>query len=90
MSTPNPELAAAAPTLIKAIQALQTALNTTLTGDPLLIPQRAGAAILILDGQLGLLLPSLATAEVGAVNTGIQTTLGGWITKLQSLTPPAA
>jgi hypothetical protein len=92
MSTPNPVLVAAAPTLIQAVQLLQTAINTILTGDPAQIPLRAGPAVGILVNQLELLLPGLATSEVGVVQTDINTKLGGLITKLQGLggTPAAA
>lgn len=85
MSTVNPILKAAAPTLIQAIELVQTALNTILTGDPLQIPMRAGPAAAILVAQLELLLPGLASAETGAVNTDVQAKLAGVITKLQGL-----
>ena len=90
MSTPSPVLVAAAPTLIQAVQLLQTAINTILTGDPAQIPLRAGPAVGILVNQLELLLPGLATSEVGVVQTDINSKLGGLITKLQGLTPGAA
>lgn len=85
MSTQNPVLVAAAPTLIQAVQLVQTALNTILTGDPMQIPMRAGPAAAILVSQLELLLPGLATSEAGAVNTEAQAKLSGLITKLQAL-----
>lgn len=85
MSTVNPILKAAAPTLIQAIELVQTALNTILTGDPAQIPMRAGPAAAILVAQLELLLPGLASAETGAVNTDVQAKLSGVITKLQAL-----
>ena len=90
MSTSNPVLVAAAPTLIQAVQLLQTAINTILTGDPTQIPLRAGPAVGILVNQLELLLPGLATSEVGVVQTDINSKLGGLITKLQGLAPGAA
>lgn len=85
MSTPNPVLKAAAPTLIQALTLVQTALATILTGDPAQIPLRAGPAAAILVAQLELLVPSLATAEIGAVNTDVQAKLAAVITKLQAL-----
>lgn len=85
MSTPNPVLKAAAPTLIQAITLVQDALNTILTGDPAQIPLRAGPAAAILVAKLELLVPSLATAEVGAVNTDVQAKLAAVVTKLQAL-----
>ena len=89
MSTENPILVAAAPTLITALQELQTAINTILTGDPLQIPLRVGPAVLVLTGQLQLLLPQLAVAEAGVVQAQVNTQIGGLITKLQGLSAPA-
>lgn len=88
MSTVNPVLQAAAPTLIQGIELFQAALNTILTGDPMQIPLRAGPAAAILVAQLELLLPGLATAEVSAVNTDVQAKLSGLVTKLQAMVPP--
>lgn len=85
MSTPNPILTAAAPTLIKALQDLQTAINTILTGDPLQIPLRVGPAVAILTGELQLLLPQLAVGEAGVVQADVNSKIGGLITKLQGL-----
>src|SRR5208282_5543375 len=85
MSDSNPVLKAAAPTLIVALQELQTALNTILTGDPLQIPLRAGPAVTILVGQLELLLPGLAAAEQSVVVTEVNGKLSGLITKLQAI-----
>lgn len=87
MSTPNPVLVAAAPTLIQAVQLVQAAANTVLTGDPLQIGLRAGPAFAILVSQLELLLPGLATAEVGTVNTDVQARLSALVAKLQALAP---
>jgi Transglycosylase SLT domain len=89
MSTSNPVLSAAAPTLIKAVGLLQTALSTILTGDPAQIALRAPPAAAIFVAQLQLLLPELASSEVGAVNTEVQAKLGGLVTKLQALVTPA-
>jgi hypothetical protein len=89
MSTPNPVLSAAAPTIVKALQEFQTALDTILTGDPMQIPLRAGPAVGILVGQLQLLLPGLAVAETGVVQTDIDAKIGGLITKLQAMAPVA-
>ena len=90
MSTPNPVVAAAIPTLISAVELFQTAFNTTLTGDPLQIPARAAAALLILEGQLGLLLPGFAGSEVSAINSSVQSGFANIITKLKAMQPPAA
>lgn len=89
MSTPNPTapapsaaLVAAAPFLKTALTDLKTAVNTTLTGDPLQIGLRAGPAFGIFLNQLALLEPSLASAEAGAVNTMIGSQIDGLIAKL--------
>lgn len=89
MSSTNPVLKAAAPTLIAAILQVKAAANTILTGDPAQIPLRAGPAFAILVAQLELLLPGLEVAEVGVVNTDINSKLDGLITKLQALNAPA-
>jgi hypothetical protein len=85
MSTPNPILKAAAPTLITAIADVKACLNTILTGDPLQIGLRAGPAAAILVSQLELLLPGLASAESGAVLTDVNTRLDGLTAKLQAV-----
>jgi Transglycosylase SLT domain len=90
MSNENPVLLAAAPTLVEGIGLLQTALNTILTGDPAQIALRAGPAAAIFIGQVELLLPQLASAEVGAVNTEAQAKLSALATKLEALATPAA
>lgn len=89
MSTTNPTapqpsaaLVAASPFLKTALTNLKTALNTTLTGDPLQIGLRAGPAFGIFLNQLALLEPSLAAAEVGAVNQSISAGIDGVIAKL--------
>lgn len=89
MSTQNPVLVAAAPTLVKAVELLQTCINTILTGDPMQIPLRAAPAAAILVSQLQLLLPGLLTSETAAVNAEINTKLSGLITQLQALSKPA-
>lgn len=85
MSTPNPVLVAAAPTLITAIGDLQAAINTILTGDPAQIGLRVGPAVAILVGQLELLLPGLEIAELSVVGTEANAKLGALVTKLQAL-----
>jgi hypothetical protein len=89
MSTPNPVLKAAAPTLITALQEFKTAINTILTGDPMQIPLRAGPAAAILIAQLQLLLPGLVVAETGVVQADVNTKIDGFISQLQALNAPA-
>lgn len=88
MTTPNPVLIAAAPSLISAIQAIQqfeTDIGTNIAQWPVTIP----AAKLKLLGNLALLLPGLETSEVSALGTVINTTTSGWIAQLQALGKPA-
>ena len=85
MSTPNPALVAAAPTLITALQQVQTMINTITTGDPATIGARVLPAAQIFLGQLTLLWPGLATAELGVAQTEINTKISGLITQLQTL-----
>jgi hypothetical protein len=73
---------AASPFLKTALTSLKTAVNTTLTGDPLQIPLRAGPAFTIFLSQLALLEPSLAASEVNVVNTTIGSQIDGLIAKL--------
>jgi len=82
VSVPSPALVAASPFLKTALTALKTAVNTTLTGDPMQIPLRAGPALTIFLSQLALLDPSLASAEVGVVNTDLGSKIDGLIAKL--------
>lgn len=86
MSTPNPVLVAAAPSLISAIKAIQqfeTDIGTNIAQWPITIP----AAKLKLLGNLALLLPGLETSEVTALATVINTTTNGWIGQLEALKP---
>lgn len=88
MSTPNPALVAAAPSLIAAIQAIQQFEND-IGPDPTKWVLTVEPAKLKLLGNLGLLVPGLEGAEVSALGTIINTTTSGWIAKLQALTKPA-
>lgn len=89
MSTPNPVLVAAAPSLIAALQAIQQ-FETDIGPNPTQWVLTLGPAKLKLLGALGLLLPGLEQSEVSALGTIINTTTSGWITKLQALSKPAA
>ena len=83
MSTPNPIVVAAAPSLIAAIKAIQqfeTDIGTDISKWPLTVP----AAKLKLLGALALLLPGLETSEVSALGTVINTTTSNWITQLEA------
>jgi hypothetical protein len=89
MSTPSPTasqpsaaLVAASPFLKQALTNLKAAVNTTLTGDPMQIPLRAGPAFAILLNQIALLEPGFLGAEAGAVNTDIGNDIDKLIAKL--------
>ena len=90
MSTPNPVLVAAAPSLIASLQALQTFV-TDLGPDPVQVPLRFPGASAKLLGSLELQLPALLASEYGAAQAVVNTQIGSLITKLQTaVTPPAA
>ncbi len=89
MSTPNPIEVAAAPSLIAALQAIEQFL-ADMGNNPLLWVANFPGAQLKLIGTIQLQLPSLATAEGGAIQTAINTQLTTWITQLQNLSKPAA
>ncbi len=82
MSTPNPFLVAGAPELIAALQAVQTAVTTITTGDPMTVGIRATGALAVLRGQLILIFPQFATAELGTVGTDINGEISGLIGKI--------
>lgn len=86
MSTPapNPVLTAAAPSLIAAIQAIQQ-FFTTIGTDPQQWAAKLLPAQTVLLGQLGLQLPALAQAEVGAGFAAADNLMNGWIAKLKAL-----
>jgi len=87
MSTPNPVLVAAAPVLVAALTDVKQAVTTILTGDPAQIGLRVGPAVAILDGQLALLFPELATAAEAVGAQEATSRLTGLISKLQALVP---
>jgi hypothetical protein len=93
-SAPNPVLKAAAPVLVSAIDALQE-FESDMGTTPLQWAANYQGARLKLLGNLGLLLPQLANAEGGALESVITTTTTSWKTELQAwiaapATPPAA
>jgi hypothetical protein len=87
MSTPNPALVAAAPTLIQALTDVKTAVTTILTGDPAQIGLRVAPALQILLGQLVLLEPALFSAEQSVALADATNGIDGLISKLQAITP---
>jgi len=83
MSTPNPIVAAAAPSLITALQALQT-FFTNLGTDPAQIAVKFPGATQVLLGTLEMELPGLAQSEIGALQTAANAKIAAWITSLQA------
>lgn len=89
MSTPNPALVAAAPSLIAVLQALQQ-FETDMGPNPLQWVANYPGAKLKLLGNVSLQLPALATAEGGALENLINQQTASWITQLQALSKPAS
>ena len=84
MSTPNPILVAAAPSLIVALQAVQTFL-TNIGTDPTKWALTVPGALQVLGGTLELQIPTLAGAEAGALQTALNTQIAAKIAALQAL-----
>jgi hypothetical protein len=85
MSTPNPVLVAAAPSMIAALKAIQQ-FETDMGPATQWVANYPGAKLKLL-GALTLLIPQVAIAEGGALETIINTTTSGWITKLEAIAP---
>lgn len=81
MSTPNPVLVAAAPSLIAVLQALKQ-FNVNIGADPTKWALTVPGAFTILVGTVQLQLPSVAAAEAGALQTDINTKIDSWIASL--------
>lgn len=88
MSTPNPILSAAesaaAPSLIAALQAIQTFI-TNMGTDPAQFALKFPGALQVLIGNLELQLPVLAASEITALQTEVNSKINGWISSLQAL-----
>lgn len=92
MSTPNPVVVAAAPALVAVLEAVQTFV-ANLGTDPMQIAVKFPGALQVLLGTIELQVPTLATAELGTLQSEVNTKIAGLITKLKaqaaSPTPPA-
>jgi hypothetical protein len=86
MSTPNPVLQAAAPSLIAALQAIKQFIADMGT-DPTKWALNFPGAELKLVGQIDLLLPGLLVAEGSAVETSLNAKIDAGIANLQALLP---
>jgi hypothetical protein len=85
MSTPNPFVAAAAPSLIAILQALQSFL-TNLGTDPAQVAVKFPGALQVFLGTVEMQLPAVAGAELGAVQTEANAKITALIAKLQAPT----
>ena len=85
MSTPNPILVAAEPSLIAILQALK-AFNVNIGADPTKWPLTVPGAFTILVGTVQLQLPSVAAAEAGALQADVNSKIDGWSSALQAKT----
>jgi hypothetical protein len=82
VSTPNPIVSAAAPELVAVLQAILQ-FNANMGADPTQWLLKYPGAVQVLLGTALLQVPALATAEAGAIQGKIDSTIGGWIAKLQ-------
>jgi hypothetical protein len=83
MSTPNPIEAAAAPSLIAVLQALQ-AFITNLGTDPALMAVKFPGALQVFLGTVEMQAPTVVSAEIGALQSAANTKIAAWITSLQA------
>jgi hypothetical protein len=88
MSTPNPFISAAAPELIAILNAVKQ-LMANLGTDPLQVVAKFPGASQVFMGTVLMQFPALASAEFGAVQTGVTAQIDGLIAKLQAQTPAA-
>lgn len=90
VSTVNPIEAAAIPTAIAVLQALQTFKND-LGADPLKFPLTVGPAFLKFTANVELQAPGLVNSEWSAISLTVDTKVGSLISSLQAkLSPPQA
>jgi hypothetical protein len=82
MSTPNPLEAAAIPSAVAVLQALQTFL-TNLGTDPTQLAVKAPGALQVFLGTVELQVPALATAEFSALQSTANSKIAGWIASLE-------
>lgn len=83
MSTPNPIVAAAAPSAIAVLQALQAFL-ANLGTDPTQVPVKFPGALQVFLGSVELQAPALATSELSALQGVANTKIASWIAALQT------
>lgn len=81
-TTPNPIVAAAVPSLVSVLQALQ-AFVTNLGSDPTQVAVKFPGALQILIGSVELQLPVLATSEFTTLQADANTKIAAWIAAVQ-------
>ena len=84
-STTNPIVAAAAPSLIAVLQAVEVFIANIGT-DPAQIAIKFPGALTVLLGTIEMQLPGLAASELGALQAAANTKIGTWITSLKATT----
>jgi hypothetical protein len=82
MSTPNPIVAAGAPSLVAVLQALQQFL-ANLGTDPAQVALKFPGALQIFIGTAEMQLPVLASSEFGALQTAANAKIASWIASVQ-------
>jgi hypothetical protein len=83
MSTPNPVVSAAIPSLIASLEAIQQFV-INLGTDPLQVAAKFPGALQVLIGTIELQAPALATAELGALQAEVNTKITALIGKLKA------
>jgi hypothetical protein len=89
MSTPNPELVAAAPALQAALGALSTFI-TNLGPDPTKLALTFPGALQVFVGTVELQFPTLVNAEFGVVTSDAQSKIAGLQAALTKATAPGS
>ncbi|MDA8119143.1 MAG: hypothetical protein M0Z85_03645 [Gammaproteobacteria bacterium] len=92
MSTPNPLTPieqAAIPSVVAVLEAVQ-AFIANMGTDPMQWTVKFPGALVALQGAVMLQAPLLANAEGAAISAQANTTVAGWISKLQAAEKPAA
>lgn len=84
MSTTNPLEQAAIPSALVALKATQTLIATLTSTAPTNLPLVVPGALQVFLGTVELQAPTLASSELSAVGQVANSTIGGWITKLEA------
>jgi hypothetical protein len=79
----NPLETAAIPSAIVVLQALQT-MFSNLGTDPAQVAAKFPGALQVFLGTVEMQAPALASSELSALQTQLNTKISGWITSLQT------